>query len=169
MISQDDLIAQRDDLMREKQDNLDKINEVRHWLMQTRASAAITRRYSDANQYAKKVAELRNRGQSDQKLATELGEVNRQLKDYVSILHNRRTFADCFEAVARRELPPELHEKIRAQATALYGIWKQGESNERQKLEAERRFWEGYLRTAEQKGHEQPANRQALRMLNRKW
>jgi hypothetical protein len=164
-IGQDELIAQRDDLMRKKQDNLNLINELRHLLGQMRAGP---NRFADPKRHADTLAELHKCGQIDQKFGTDLGNVTRKLKEYSWLIGHRRTFGDCFIDIARRQLPAELCDQIEAGARELFTIWKQEQLTETQKFDAERRFWEGYLRTAEQKGHDQPVDRQAARMLNRK-
>jgi hypothetical protein len=164
-LGQDELIVQRDELMRQKQENLDKLNELRHLLDQMRGSPAA---FTAPKRHATTLAELRKCGQLDQKLGIDLGNVTRKLKEYAWEVDHRRTFGDCFIAVARHKLSSEMLDQIEAGARELHAIWKQEQLTEIQKFDRERRFWEGYLRTAEQKGHDQPIDRQAARMLNRK-
>lgn len=164
--SYDDLIARRDALLQRKLDNLAVLDKVRQEVDLARGNAAAYRRFADPNWFAKRNAEVRNRGRQDQQMALELANIKRQLQSLEEQHHQHSKGVEGrFVDVARLRLPREIFEALLAEAKAFSEIAQEQRLTAAQRLEAEGRFWQ-MLRTAEQKGHDRPVNLQALRGLS---
>lgn len=120
-----ELLAQREQLLRAKEENLEAARRIRSQLDRARSAAAANGDYSDRHWFRRANDALRHRGREDQEYGLRLTLLNREINGLqISAWQHRDQvirpgFQAAFYHVAKRELPSALFQRLIAEARFL--------------------------------------------------